>query len=97
LVVGDNQRPPLRLAQMIEHDHRHLVQAQLPRRLQARVAGDDHAVGADQDRICPAELHDRRRDLGHLLVCVRARIAREGDQTLNGPTLDLDVEVHFLM
>ena len=51
LVVRDDVSPPLRLAEVIQHDHRHLGQAQLAGSQQAAVAGDDPGVRIDQDRI----------------------------------------------
>jgi hypothetical protein len=97
LVVGDDQRPPLRLAQVIEHDHRHFAQAQLARRLKARVTGNDNSVASHQDWICPAEFHDRGCDLRDLLLSMRARIPRVGNQPLKWPALDVEVGLHFLM
>src|SRR5581483_1667958 len=96
-VVGDDERPPLRLAQVIEHDHRNFAEAQLPRGLKACVPGDNHAIRAHEDWICPAKFNDRGRDLRYLLLGVRAGIAGEGNQPLDGPALDLEIRLHFLM
>jgi hypothetical protein len=97
LVVGDDQRPPLRLAQVIEHDHRHFAQAELARGHDARMTRDDHAVRANQDWIRPAELHDRGCNLRDLLLGMRTRIPGEGNQPVEGPAFDLDICLHFLM
>ncbi len=58
LVVGDHQRPALRLIQMRQHDHRHLDQAEALRREQPPVARQDHVARADEDRVCEPELDD---------------------------------------
>ena len=58
-VVGQHQRAPLRFGQVIEDDDRDLGHPQLACGQQAGVAGDDDAVGADEDRIRPPELGDR--------------------------------------
>ena len=60
------------------------VMLQLPGCRQARVAGDDHAVRADKDRIRPAKLDDAGRDLRHLLVGMGARVAGVGHQFVDG-------------
>ena len=59
LVVGDQVRPLLRLAQVLEPDHRHLGEPELPRRQQPAVAGEDAALLVDQHRVRPAELDHR--------------------------------------
>ena len=41
LVVRDDICPPLRLAEVVQHHHRHLREAQLARSQQTTVAGDD--------------------------------------------------------
>ncbi len=89
LVVGDHQRAPLRRRQVRQHDHRRLGQSQLARGQHPAVAGNDHAVVADQHRVDEAELGDRSRDLRHLLLGMGAGIARVRDQSLERPALDL--------
>ena len=81
LVVGNDQRPLLRLAQAGKLDDRHRRHAELPRRQQPPVPGDDAVVAVDQDRVGPAELADRGGDLRHLRVRVRARVLRKRDQS----------------
>ena len=49
------------------------------------MAGDHACLRVHQNRICEAELHDRRRDLGHLLIGVRARVLRVWHQPVNRP------------
>jgi len=88
LVVGDHKRPPLRFAQMIEHDHQHLGEAEQLRGENAAVAGDDHVVGADQHRIEEAEFGDRCGDLRDLILRMRPRIANVGDQAVERSSLD---------
>ena len=88
-VVGNDKRPSLRLAQMIEHDHRHLSEAQALRREHAAMAGDDHVIGADQHRIDEAEFGDRGGDLRNLILRMRSRVADIGNQPLDRPGLDL--------
>ena len=96
LVVGDHQRAPLRRRQVRQHDHRHLGQPQLARGQHPAVAGNDHAVVADQHRVDEPELGDRSRDLRHLLLGMGAGIARVRDQSLERPALDLvgKLQVH---
>ena len=60
LVVGDAVGLDLLGRQVRGDVDRHLLQAQLLRRLPARVADDDHAVGVDDDRLAEAELPDAR-------------------------------------
>ena len=88
LVVGDHQRAPLHRRQVRQHDHRSLGQSQLARRHDPAVAGDDHAVVADQHRVHETELGDRSGDLRHLLLGMGAGVARVRDQSLERPALD---------
>jgi hypothetical protein len=60
---------------VLEADHRHLGQPELARSEQPDVAGEDTCVLVDQDRVGPAELHHRRRDLIDLCLAVGARVA----------------------
>jgi hypothetical protein len=96
-VVGDHQRAPLRLAQVIQHDHRHFAHPELPRGHHPRVARNDDPVGSDQHGVDEAKFGDRGRDLRHLLLGVRARIPGVGNQPLDGPALNLEIRLHFLM
>ena len=95
-VVGDHQGPALRLRQVSEHDDRHLGHAQLARRQHPGVAGNNHAVGPDQNRVCPAELHDRCRDLSHLGLRMRARVAGKRQQIPDRPQLDAGWQFYCL-
>jgi hypothetical protein len=52
------------------------------------VAGNHITRVIDQDRVQPAELDDRRRDLRHLVLAVRAGIARIRHQSVERPMLD---------
>jgi hypothetical protein len=88
LVVGDDIGPVLRRREVVEHDHRHRVEPEPARRLEPSVAGDHGAVAGGEDRIGPAELHDAGGDLRHLLVRMRARVARIGAQARERPVLD---------
>ena len=45
------------------------------------MAGDDAVLAIDQDRVGPAELADRRGDLRHLRIAVRAGVLRKRDQS----------------
>ena len=67
-VVGDAIGPDLLGRQVGGHMHRHFVQAELLRRLPPRVAGDDHAVGIDDDGRAEAELLQAGRHGVHRLV-----------------------------
>ena len=88
LVVCDQVRALLRLGEMLEPDHRHLGEAQLARREQPAVAGQDAGVLVDQDRVGPAELDHRGRDLIDLPLAVRARVALVRAQAVDRPQLD---------
>ena len=50
---------------------------------QARVAGDDHAVRADENRIRPPELGDAGGDLRDLLVRMRPRVPGVGNEAVD--------------
>ena len=52
------------------------------------------AVSAYQDRIGPAVLADRRSDVGDLLAAVGPRVVDLRNQSIDGPTLDLNIELH---
>jgi hypothetical protein len=53
------------------------------------MAGHDHVVGADQDRVDEAEFGDRGGDLRYLILRMRPRVANVGDQPVDRPRLDL--------
>jgi hypothetical protein len=86
--VGQDVGAPLRLAKVIEHDHRHLGQAELARRQQPPVSGNDAVAGIHQNRIHETKLRDRSGDLRHLVGRVRPRVPRVWHQALEGPKLD---------
>ena len=65
--------------------------AELPRRRQPPMAGDDIAVLADQDRVGEAEGADAAGDLGDLRIAVGAGIAGVGNQPLDRPLLEAEV------
>ena len=88
LVVGDPQRPLLRLREMRQRDRRHLGHADRLRRQQPAVAGDDPALGIDQDRVGEAERADRGGDLLELPLRVGAGVARVGDKAADRPVAD---------
>jgi hypothetical protein len=66
---------------------RYLAQPQMLRRLEAAMAGEDAVGLVDQDRVGPAELDHRRRDLRHLIIAVRARVPVVRTQPLDRPQL----------
>ena len=92
LVVGDPQRPLLRLGEVRQRDRRHLGHAERLRRQQPAVPGDDRALGVDQDRIGEAELADRGGDLLDLPLRMGAGVARVGDQAADRPVDDRRAE-----
>ena len=55
--VIDQVRPLLSLAKVLEPDHRHLGEPQLPRSEQPAVTGEDACVLVNQDRVGPSKLH----------------------------------------
>jgi hypothetical protein len=88
LVIGDDVGALLRLAQPGKLDDRHRGHPELPCCKQPAVPGDDAVRAIDEDRIGPAELADRSRDLRHLRIGVRARIVGEGSQRRERTVLD---------
>src|ERR1043165_9855175 len=62
LVVGDAVGLGLGRRQLAGHVDGNQLQAKLLRRLVARVADDDHAVGVDHNRRAESEFPDRRCD-----------------------------------
>jgi hypothetical protein len=73
---------------MLEPDHRHLGESELACREQPAVAGQDTGLLINQDRVGPAELDHRGRDLIHLRLAVRARVALVRTQAVDWPQLD---------
>jgi hypothetical protein len=88
-VVRDHQGATLRGRQVIEHDDRHDVQPEFLGSGQTTMPSHDDAVAACKDRIGETELGDRRRDLRHLIIGVRARVAGIGHQLGGRPLFDL--------
>ena len=88
LVVGDAVGAHLLRRQVRQADHRHRVEPEPARRQDAAVPGDHLELVVDQDRHGPAELDQRRRQLGDLVVRVRARIARVRTQLVDPQLLD---------
>ena len=72
---------------MAELHHRHLGQAQLARRHQLPMPGENAVSLVDQDRVGEAELDHRGRDLRHLVGAVRPGIALVAPQTVDRPEL----------
>jgi len=92
LVVGDDERATLRFGQVAQQDYRHLLHSELLRCQFSRVARNDVVVGADQNRVRPPVLADRRADLSDLLAAVGARVVRAGNQAFDRPEFDVDVD-----
>ena len=88
LVVRDQIGPLLRLAQVLEADHRHLGEPELAGREQPPMTSKDAALLVYQHRVRPPELNHRRRDLIHLRVRMRARVALVRAQPRGRPQLD---------
>ena len=88
LVVGDAVRLGLRRRQADGHVDRDFFQAQLQRRLVARVADDDDALLIDDDRLAEAELLDRRRHGVHGGV-VDARVVLVGPDRFDRTHFDV--------
>ena len=93
-VVGDHIGTLLCGAQVAQFNDRDFGQFQLPGSGQPSMPGDDAVVAVHQDRIRPAKLHDAGRDLGDLRRRMRARIARIGQQGVDGAVFDLQVGGH---
>ena len=73
---------------MVENQHRHRVETEPAGGIRRPWPAMTVPSPDDQDRIGPAELDDAGGDLRHLLVGVRARIARVGAQAVERPVLD---------
>jgi hypothetical protein len=73
---------------LLETNHRHLGETQLPRRQQPAVAGEDAALLVHEHRVRPAEFDHRSRDLVHLRLAVRPRVPLVRAQALDWPELD---------
>ena len=88
LVVRDDVRAPLSLAEVIQDDDWHLSESQLASSQETTVARDDPGVTVYQDRRVETELRDGRRDLRHLLRRVRPRVLRVRHQPVGRPQFD---------
>ena len=77
-IVRDRERRRVEVA-AIEPDDGHLIEPELERRLQARVAGDDLAAALGHDRLLPTEPLDGRRDVRHAGL-IDARVGRAQEQ-----------------
>src|SRR5205823_3063563 len=87
---------PLRLGQMIQDDHGDLGHPEFPGSEQAGVAGDNDSIGAGKYGVGPPELGYRGRDLGYLVVTMRARIPGVRNELLDRPRYHLQVR-HALL
>ena len=76
------------IRQMAEPDDRHLRKAKPAGRQQAAVAGDEHAALIDEARHVEAELGDRSRDLGDLVLRMGPGVRRIRQEPLDRPPLD---------
>ncbi|WP_456119798.1 hypothetical protein [Thalassococcus profundi] len=84
-VVSEDVGPLLRVREMREFDHRHLLQAQLGGRQHASVPRDDAVPAIHQHRVVEPELPDRACDLRHLRLGMGPRIVGVGDQLRDRP------------
>jgi hypothetical protein len=87
LVVRQPVGPRLFGREIGGHMHRHLGQSQLLSGLPPRVAGDDHAIGIDDDRLAEAKLGETGRHGFHRMV-VDPWIALIGADVVELPQLD---------
>jgi hypothetical protein len=85
LIVSDDVSAFLSLTQVIENDHRHLFEPELPRSEEAPVAGNDTCFRIHEDRVVEAELGDACGNLGYLRVGVRPGIPSPRDQLVDQP------------
>ena len=74
-VVGKPQGVPLRRRQVLEHDHRHLGDAERLCRLEAAMPSDQHVVLVHQQRVGEPEGEHAGLDLLDLLGRVQSGIA----------------------
>ena len=89
-VVGDHEGAASALGEMVERDRRNFGKAEAPRREDAPVAGDDPAVGVDQDGHVEAEGFDAVGDAADLPGGMKAGVARIGRQSVDWPPADRD-------
>jgi hypothetical protein len=73
---------------MRRSDDWHGLETELAGGKQPPVARNHVACVVYQDRVQPSEFDDRSRDLSHLVVAVRAGVARIGDYSVERPMLD---------
>jgi len=89
LIVGDDERPHLVVAQVLEPDRRHVGNAEELRRADPAMAGDDAVRLINEDGIREPAALDRAGDLLQLLLGVRAGVALIGFELANRKVLDL--------
>ncbi|CAM3827112.1 hypothetical protein CADE109221_11800 [Castellaniella denitrificans] len=89
LVIGDHVGAFLGVCQVAQAQARHFGHAQPGGGQDAAVARNDAALGVNQDRVRETELPDRRHDLGHLRIAVRAAVARIRDKPVDGQAFNL--------
>ena len=87
-IVGDHEGPLLRLGEMLKANGRDLAPSQTACRLQAPVARNHFAIGADEDRDVEPERLDAVGDLTDLLWAMLARVAGIRLQALNRHIFD---------
>ena len=88
LVISDPIGALFFLAPATRNDHRDRCEAQLCRRPEARVAGDQPARLIGEHRHRPSPFPDCGGNLVEIGLVVRSRIVRVRDQPLEGPALD---------
>ena len=76
LVIGDGVGSLVCRGEVLDHNHGHALQLQLPRCQDAGVPGNDPALGVHQDRHHEAEGSNAAGELGNLLVRMGARVPR---------------------
>ena len=77
LIIADNKL-----------DHGHCGHAKFASGKQPTMPGNDAVVAIDQDRVRPPELTDRRSDLRHLRIRVRACVIDKWDQGRGRAVID---------
>lgn len=97
LIIGDDIRTLLNVGEVVQDDHRHVLEAERACGAQASVSGEDARVLIHEDGIGKPKLAYAARNLLDLLGAVRSWISVVRLKTTHGPVLDLRgrINLHY--